>query len=113
MPFHKCFTHQERIIWQFLHLQMAAHARVYLIARKVSIIKQGRSTKCAQDGKGGPDASQMYRHIGEYIVYNIDTIYLSIHLSIYLSNRYVYYTHIYIYIIIYIYIYIYIYILYI
>ena len=28
-------------------------------------MKQGRSAKCAKDGKGGLDASQIYRHISK------------------------------------------------
>ena len=47
-------------------------------------MKQGRSTKCAKDGKGGPGASQIYRHISKWIVYNIEYIYMFIYLSIHL-----------------------------
>ena len=47
-------------------------------------MEQGRSTKCAKDGKGGPGASQIYIHISKWIVYNIEYIYMFIYLSIHL-----------------------------
>ena len=62
--FHKCFTASRKDYMAVFALTDGGSCQSLSYRSQSEYIKQGRSTKCAQDGKGGPDGSQMYRHIG-------------------------------------------------
>ena len=83
---HKCFAVTRRKDQEVFAVTDGGKCQGLTYGTMMEYMKQGRSTNCANDGKGGPEASQIYYHFGKLLGHINKTIYLYIYLSIYLSN---------------------------
>ena len=57
---HKCFDAARKEEHAVVAVSNGGSCQVTTVSRAIQYMKRGRSEKCAKDGKGGPDASQMY-----------------------------------------------------
>ena len=57
---YKCFAESKKRQRVVFAVSDGGSCQALSMSRFTEYTKQGRSTKCAKDGKGGPDASQVY-----------------------------------------------------
>ena len=62
---YKCFAHSKAKGKLVFAVSDGGSCQGLSSYRFTEYMKQGRSTKCAKDGKGGPDASQIYINISK------------------------------------------------
>ena len=60
----KCFAAAKKKFKRAFAVSDGGSCQGLVDIEQLQFMKQGRSTKCAKDGKGGPDASQIYGLIG-------------------------------------------------
>ena len=62
---HKCFAAARKKYYTVVAVSNGGSCHGTYSHNAIQYMKMGRSNKCAKDGKGGPDASEIYTLMGK------------------------------------------------